>query len=287
MSRVLIADDDRFLTNLCSRAFEEAGYEVSIANDGNEAVKLLKEDEPDIVLLDLILPGIDGVNVMKFIRTRPELMMIPVLIVSNSEHFTGLVKDAVSAGATKFIHKGDLSPAGLVEEVRELVPPIGYIAPKPSDDLQIDYQPSASDELKGKDVGDVQGLPKTALIADDDRTIHGVLSFFLGQAGFNILSAFDGAQALEMAREEKPGILILDVTMPIKSGLETLIEWNQDPQLKRIPVIMLTASQNDEHKSKALGQGATRYLIKPFSPDALVDLAQEIIDSDNACEESA
>jgi len=285
MSRVLIADDDRFLCSICSRAFEEAGYEVSVANDGHEVIRLLTEDNPDVVLLDLLLPGVDGVHVMKFIRSHPDISMLPVFIVSNSEYFTGVVKDAVSAGATKFIHKGDLSPVGLVEEVRELVPPTGYIPPKPSDNLQIDYQPSAADAVKGS--SNDQGLPKTALIADDDRTIHGVLSFFLGQAGFKILSAFDGAQALEMARKENPGVLILDMSMPVKTGMETLVEWEQDPGLRRIPVIMLTASKDDEQKSKALGQGATRYLIKPFSPDSLVQLALDIIKDGGSREQSA
>ncbi|HEX5790927.1 MAG TPA: response regulator [Luteolibacter sp.] len=271
MSHILIADDDQFLTNVCSRAFEKAGYKTTVANDGHQAVKQLVDQKPDLVLLDLLLPGIDGIGVLKFIRSRPELENLPVFIISNSAYFSGIVQSAWSEGATKFIRKGEFSPNGLVDEVRKTVPPTGYVpAPSPPD-LPIDRQPATTKaKTRAK-------APKSALIADDDRTIHGVLCYFLGQAGFKIESAFNGLQALEMARQEKPGVLILDVTMPVKDGFETLQEWMADAALRDIPVIMLTASKNEENQSKAIGQGATHYLTKPFSPDTLVQLAEKAI----------
>lgn len=277
MSHILIADDDQFLTSICSRAFKKAGYETSTAHDGHEAVNQLVNNKPDLVLLDLLLPGIDGIGVLKFIRSRKDLENLPVFIVSNSSYFSGIVQSAWSEGATKFIRKGEFSPNGLVEEIRKSVPPSGYVPPESPEDLPIDYQPAAAAKAQATSKSAPAKLPKTALIADDDRTIHGVLAYFLGQAGFKIESAFNGLQALEMARQEKPGVLILDVTMPVKDGFETLAEWKQDPELNTIPVIMLTGSKNEENKSKAIGQGANSYLTKPFSPDSLVDMAKEII----------
>ena len=275
MSHILISDDDKFLTSVVSRAFQKAGYETSMANDGHETVNQLVNNKPDLVLLDLLLPGIDGIGVLKFIRSRPDLEGLPVFIVSNSSYFSGIVQTAWSEGATKFIRKGEFSPNGLVEEIRKSVPPTGYIPVESPEDLPIDYQ--SNPQLKAETKAGAGNIPKTALIADDDRTIHGVLSYFLGQAGFKIESAFNGLQALEMARQDKPGVLILDVTMPVKDGFETLAEWKRDPELSGIPVIMLTASKNEENESKAIGQGATDYLTKPFSPDTLVELAKKLI----------
>ena len=74
-------------------------------------------------VLDLLLPGIDGIGILKFIRSRKELEDLPVFIVSNSNYFSGIVQDAWSEGATKFIRKGEFSPKGLVDEVRKTVPP--------------------------------------------------------------------------------------------------------------------------------------------------------------------
>ena len=273
MSHILIADDDQFLTSVCARAFEQAGYKTSRAHDGHEAVNQLVNNKPDLILLDLLLPGIDGIGVLKFIRSRPDLENLPVFIVSNSAYFSGLVQTAWSEGATKFIRKGEYSPNGLVEEISKTIPPSGYIPSGSPEDLPIDYLTPPELPTKTK----AAASPKSALIADDDRTIHSVLAYFLGQAGFKIESAFNGLQALEMARQQKPGVLILDVTLRIKDGFATLAEWTQDPALKSIPVIMLTASKDEENKSKAIGEGATSYLTKPFSPDSLVDLATQLI----------
>ncbi len=279
MSHILIADDDQFLTSVCARAFERAGYVTSTANDGHETVNQLVNNKPDLILLDLLLPGIDGIGVLKFIRSRPNLENLPVFIVSNSSYFSGIVQSAWSEGATKFIRKGEFSPNGLVEEIKKSVPPTGHIPTAAPEDLPIDYNPAAQRGTKGKaPAGKATTTVKSALIADDDRTIHGVLSYFLGQAGFKSDSAFNGRQALEMARDQKPSVLILDVTMPIKDGFSTLADWMQDEQLRDIPVIMLTASKDEENESKAKGQGATSYLTKPFSPEALVTLAKQLIE---------
>ncbi len=272
MSHILIADDDEFLTNLYARAFERAGYKTTMAYDGKRAVDALLHDKPDLILLDLLLPIIDGIGVLKFIRSNTELENLPVYIISSSSYFSGIVQNAWNEGATHFVQKGKINPPALIEEIRKIIPPTKNSAPASPQKIQIDYQTRIVTPENGSSVG-----PKRILIADDDRTIHGVLSYFLGQDGFKVESAFDGLQALEMARQEKPKILVLDVSMPSKGGFETLMDWKQDPQLKNIPVIMLTASRDDENEQKALAQGAASYLTKPFSPDALVAMANKLI----------
>ncbi|MDX1679924.1 MAG: response regulator [Akkermansiaceae bacterium] len=278
MSHILIADDDQFLAGLCARAFEQAGYETTVAHDGPETVERLVDQKPDLVLLDLLLPGIDGIGILKFIRSRSELEGLPVFIVSNSTYFSGIVQSAWNEGATNFIRKGEFSPKGLVEEIRKSVPPKedprASLA-EPEEGKDPAESPKAAKKAKSSRK-DGEKTGKTALIADDDRTIHSVLVYFLGRAGYRIESVFNGLQALEVARQEAPDVLILDVTMPIKGGFETLMEWNQDPELKEIPVIMLTASQDEENESRAKGAGATHYLTKPFSPESLVRLADEV-----------
>lgn len=276
MAQILIADDDKFLTSVLATAFTKAGYDTITAHDGHEAVQLLIEQKPDLVLLDLHLPGIDGIGVLKFIRSGSAHEGLPVFIVSNSTYFSGIVQSAWSEGATKFIRKGEFSPKGLVEEVAKTVPP-----PRPPD------APAASAPGENKPAPQSAGNSSTesksrmsALIADDDRTIHSVLSYFLRQAGFESESAFNGLQALEMARQNQPDVLILDVNMPVKDGFESLAEWTTDAQLSKIPVIMLTSSKNEENESKAMGQGATHYLTKPFSPESLVDLARKTVAQD-------
>ena len=277
MSHILIADDDQFLTGVCSNSFEQAGYRTSTANDGHQAVEMLVDDKPDLVLLDLMLPGIDGIGILKFIRSRDELEGLPVFIVSNSTYFSGIVQSAWNEGATKFIRKGEFSPKGLVDEVRKSLPPSAERSGTTEDDPKENEPPQPAASRKGPAPSPKDGPAKTALIADDDRTIHSVLVYFLGKAGYQIESAFNGLQALEMARQQAPDILILDVNMPVKDGFQTLTEWTDDAALRDIPVIMLTSSSSEENESKALGGGATHFLSKPFSPESLVELANEAI----------
>jgi CheY-like chemotaxis protein len=272
MPHILIADDDEFLAKLYSNAFERAGYKTTMAFDGKAAVGLLLEDKPDLILLDLSLPIIDGIGVLKFIRSNIELENLPVYIISSSSYFSGIVQTAWSEGATYFVEKGQINPTALIEEIRNIIPPGNVSESESPKELQIDYQTRITTPKNNTSV-----ITKKILIADDDRIIHGVLSFFLGQDGFNVESAFDGIQALEMAHQEKPNVLVLDVSMPGKDGFETLEEWKNDSELKDIPVIMLTASNDDAMQRKALELGAARYLIKPFSPDSLVQLANELI----------
>lgn len=264
MSRILITEDDQFVANICRGKFEQAGYEVALAADGAEAIGILSRDQFDAVVLDLMLPKIDGIAVLRFIRAQESLRGLPVIVMSNSTYFSGLAQSAWAAGATNFINKGEHGPDELVTEVRKLLAP-----PAPS--LAFNEPPPPLETIPFKR----SGGPLRVLVADDDRVIHGVLGFFLEQANFIVRSAYDGQRALEMAEAEPPDIMILDGQMPKLDGFGLLKLWHLHPKLSHIPVIMLTAKTEETLKTGALGNGAVEYLTKPFSPDTLVVLIRQ------------
>lgn len=267
MKKILITEDDRFLAKICRRMFEDGGYGVTLAHDGRAAIAALETDPPDIALLDLNLPEIDGVGVLRAIREDPRLRHMPVLVVSNSSYFAGIVQSAWHAGATNFINKGDCSPKGLVEEADRLVsraaPPDPAARPTP-----IDYRPLP--EKSGTTIPRV-------LIADDDRTIHGVLSFFLGEAGLKVLSAFDGEDALRVVEKERPDAMILDETMPRLDGMGVLLKLRDMPRLPPVPTLMLTGRNSDRLRREALDAGAAEFAVKPFSPDFVVQRTRALV----------
>jgi two-component system chemotaxis response regulator CheY len=123
MKNILITDDDQFLANVCRRKFEEAGFNVTVATDGHAAIEELVLHPPDVVLLDLMLPEIDGLGVLRFLRSRERLRGLPVIVVSNLSYFSGVVQAAWHAGATYFFNKGDCSPAALVEAALKVLTP--------------------------------------------------------------------------------------------------------------------------------------------------------------------
>lgn len=109
------------------------------------------------------------------------------------------------------------------------------------------------------------------LIADDELRLRKVVALHLKKAGFNVLEAGNGRQALDMAREQKPDLIVLDVMMPEMNGLEACSAIKSDPELSATPIILLTAMAEAEDIEKGSNAGAEYYLTKPFSPKELID----------------
>ncbi len=117
----------------------------------------------------------------------------------------------------------------------------------------------------------------TVLIADDEHNIRHILDFSLNAEGFDVLSAHTGEEALEQAREQAPDLIILDVMMPGKGGIETCRALKQDPQTAGIPVILLTARSGPADRQAGEEAGADDYITKPFSPQKLIEAVQGLL----------
>ena len=108
------------------------------------------------------------------------------------------------------------------------------------------------------------------LVVDDEKNILELVRFNLEREGYEVLTCLDGARALELARSEKPDLIVLDVMLPEISGLEVCRELHQDPATRKIPIIMLSARADELDRVLGLEMGADDYVTKPFSPRALV-----------------
>jgi CheY-like chemotaxis protein len=118
--KVLIVDDDQIIANVYTNRFRIDGYEAEAVGDGEAAVAILSQAPPDVVILDLALPGMSGVDVLKYIRSRPETAALPVIVLSNN-YLTSMVQDAWKAGATKCLAKAHSTPLQMAEIVRKLL----------------------------------------------------------------------------------------------------------------------------------------------------------------------
>ena len=112
------------------------------------------------------------------------------------------------------------------------------------------------------------------LVVDDDREIVGAIEIYLKKEGYNIIKAYNGNEALQKVKENDIHLIILDIMMPEKDGLETLEELRKD---KSIPVILLSAKSEDYDKIGGLNQGADDYITKPFNPLELIARANSQI----------
>jgi CheY-like chemotaxis protein len=116
------------------------------------------------------------------------------------------------------------------------------------------------------------------LVADDETHILHVVSLKLRNAGFNVLTARDGQEALEIAQQELPDLVITDYHMPQLSGLELCQRLKQDPRTSHIPAIMLTARGYQLEPRDTQQSGILRMLSKPFSPRQLLTTVNEVLD---------
>jgi DNA-binding response OmpR family regulator len=110
------------------------------------------------------------------------------------------------------------------------------------------------------------------LIADDELRLRKVVSLHLKKSGFEVFEANNGQQAIDVAKESHPDVIVLDIMMPQKTGLEACRELKSLPEFKSTPIILLTALAESEDIKNGTEAGADSYLTKPFSPKELIDV---------------
>lgn len=120
MKRVLIIEDNALSANLYRGALAQDGFQVSVETDGAAGLAAIARGKPDLVLLDLILPKVDGVEVLRRIRQNPDLAAMPVIITSNS-YTSARLDELWNAGATQVLAKASVPPRELVRVVREAI----------------------------------------------------------------------------------------------------------------------------------------------------------------------
>jgi two-component system alkaline phosphatase synthesis response regulator PhoP len=115
------------------------------------------------------------------------------------------------------------------------------------------------------------------LVVDDEVYILHILDFSLGAEGFEVITANNGELAIEKAKQEKPDLIVLDIMMPVLDGYETCRRLKREAETKNIPVVLLTAKGRDVDKRLGYEVGAVDYVVKPFSPNRLIERIQEIL----------
>ena len=119
-------------------------------------------------------------------------------------------------------------------------------------------------------------MPKI-LIAEDDSDIRNLITFILRFANYEVIAASNGEEALNLARQEIPDLILLDVRMPRMTGYEVCAAIKLEENLTNIPVVFLSARGQDPEIQAGLQAGAVEYLLKPFAPDQLVGRIQSIL----------
>jgi DNA-binding response OmpR family regulator len=239
-NRVLIIDDSVTFREELKAALEAASYEVAIAGSGEEGLRLAAHLRPDAVLVDGVLPGIDGAAVIRRIRLDAALRTLPCLLLTAAEDREAEVR-AFDAGADAFVRK---------EEATTL------IIARLSAMLR-----SAGAGQRNQQMASLLG-PKKVLAVDDSETYLQEIADALRTDGYEVVLARSGEEALELLALQPVDCVLLDLLMPGIGGRETCRRVKNAPAMRDIPIVMLTAVDDREAMIQGLGAGADDYIAK-------------------------
>ena len=120
MSKILIIEDDPFLNEMYVTKFTQANFEVEVAIDGQEGLQKIEKNKPDLILLDIVLPKMDGFEILEKVKNNPQLKKIPVVLLTNLGQ-RNEVEKGLSLGADEYIIKAHFTPTAVVAKVKEIL----------------------------------------------------------------------------------------------------------------------------------------------------------------------
>lgn len=243
---VLLVDDKHELRLLLGRRLEQVGYLVTLAVHGRHALQLMELERFDLVLLDLNMPEMDGLAVLKAIKSSAALQNTPVVMITAASSRESVV-ECLSLGAADYLVK-PVNPLELTQRVHRCLEVRG--AP---------VEPTVQ-------LGDIAG--SRILIVDDEPLNLKLLERRLAQMGYQAVSASGGQQALDLLGRGRLDAVLLDIQMPEIDGFEVLRTIRAKPGCQGLPVLMLSADGSQETIDQCYRDGADDYLVKPYhTPD--------------------
>jgi CheY-like chemotaxis protein len=249
---ILLIEDNPITAKLVRYTLENAGYRVIDAADGATGLEAFRTRKPSLVLLDLLLPDIDGFELFAKLRGEPTGADVPILAFSGmlSAHDQTRLSEV---GFDDMVSK-PIEPTRLLQIVRGYLPAQEPPLPRPT------------------------GAARMLVVADDDAVQRKMVALRLQRAGFTVTTAADGQQALERAREIRPYAIVSDVLMPNLDGFGLCMAVRNDPLLAKTPVVLISNSYLDaEDKTLARRVGADEMLVRtPELRDVIELLRQDL-----------
>lgn len=268
--QALIVEDSDTAAKQVARYLAELGSAAFIHPDGEGAMEAAVRFEPDVIFLDLLLPNISGWEVLAKLKANPNTKHIPVLIVSVIDERSR----ALSLGAAEYLTK-PISRQQLQSTLSRIL--------SLQEDNQTEGQPPKALPRQGNTALVVmsereRNFPLILLAEDNESNISTMIDY-LQVHGFRVSLARNGVEAIQIAKQQKPDLILMDIQMPEMDGLEATRRIHADADLRSIPIIALTALAMPGDRERCLAAGAIDYLTKPVSLKKLVKIITQNIQS--------
>jgi DNA-binding response OmpR family regulator len=254
MATILVVDDELLICDLLRVVLSRQGHEVITATNGKEGLELFKQHKPRFTLLDLRMPEMNGIEVLKHIHAIDPKAAVMILTAWGSD---ALEQQARQLGVMDFLSKG-LALDGLVAAMERALP---KSAQTPA------ATPAASPAPAAEASPSSQAAMNSILVVDDEPQICELLQRFLSLRGYRVRAVPDGPQALAAVEQEAPQLVVLDMNMSGMNGVEVLRKL----RAKKYGggVILLTTGKDDKLLQEALDLGSVDVMGKPVDLERL------------------
>jgi len=244
---LIVEDTDAIIVQLRD-VLEAEGYRVVVAHNGQEAIEQVALQTPNGMILDLMMPDVDGFEVLKRIRSEKMSEQLPVIILTAKFVTKEEIAFLTHNNIFQLIHKGDINKNQLLQVVAQAVTqqPMAKVSASSSLTLPLQTDKKA-----------------TVLIVEDNFDNRLTIKALL-EGQYEILESEDGLTGVEMARKHHPNLILMDIALPGMNGIEALHKLRQDVETQNIPVIAVSASAMKGDREDFLSQGFDGYISKPI-----------------------
>ena len=236
---IVLVEDEEVMVNLLVGKLEKAGYVVKTALDGMSGLDMIRSGKPDLVLLDMMLPRLNGFGILEKLTEEKILPGLPVIIISNSGQPVEIDR-ALKFGVRDYLIKVNFDPNELISKITRLF--------------------SAETKRKNQDINSAN--ESQVLIVEDDIFLVELLERKFELEHFKTYRAIDVEQARAILTSEHIDVILLDIVLPGMDGLTFLSELKGSEKWNAIPVMIISNLSQVDEKEKGLKAGAVEYIIK-------------------------
>lgn len=277
--KILLIEDEQVLADVLDAKLKKEGYETNVAYEGEDGYKKINEWKPDLILLDIVLPKMNGYEVLEKMQAGNN--KTPVIVISNSGQPVEIERTK-KLGAVDHLVKTQFDPTEVITKVNdylnlkagtttEAAPTTTPVPTAPT----APTAPEAVSATEGTPAGTVPSNGEIkVLLVEDDKFLRDICGTKLIKEGFQVVEAVDGQEVLKMIEKEHPNIILLDIVLPSMNGFEVLsqIRANANQDIAKTPVLMLSNLGQEDDVKKAMELGASDYMIKSnFTAQEIAD----------------
>jgi CheY-like chemotaxis protein len=263
MHTIVVIEDQPVLASAYRNKFQSEGFIVEVALDGEQGLDLITKTKPDLVLLDMHLPKLNGLEILKRVRSDQQFQELPIIVFSNLTK-PGAVEEAWQAGATKVLSKFNTSPKRVLESVQSLLANSPSQASRQTLTAVADPIPTLN--LQPTDNQSARG---NVLLVEDHSDMRTLLTFLLHQAGHQVTSVTSYRAVLEQIGEQSFDLFLLGHSSSDGNGLSLCKQLRQSRP--NTPLIVYSTAALFLEQQAGLKAGVAAYLVKP---EDLLNLGQ-------------